>query len=363
METIRPIRESELEELLDLLCAVHNPRGRERYTGYIEGDPTWCPSQTPVVIVGGRIVSTLRIWDRRIHLGAKPVRMGGIGGVTTHPDYRERGIATRMMEHAAEYMRDDGYDLGLLFSAIPARFYRRLGWCCVPLMGFHAELRFYPNRARPALEVLPFDERRDLEETAALHERYNAGRSGTMLRPRPYWDYAPSRVRGVLPAVVVRSPAGLCGYMNWVRNGDEATVYEVTYDNSRALDTLVQCVIDECAEAGVTKIQGEIPHSHPFVDALIAATDADLRLGGDNSMMVLPCDVKSLIAMTVPDAAELARRLPVDLVCRLLFGEVSGSDLARVIRARGISLKAEEARQLDEWFPRREVIFWSPDHF
>ena len=360
MEKIRPIHESELEELLDLLCAVHNPDGRERYRGYIEGDPTWRPSHTPVVVVDNRIVSTLRIWDRRVHLGATPVRMGGIGGVTTHAGYRERGIATRLMEHAAEHMRDDGYDLGLLFSAIPARFYLRLGWCCVPLMGFHAELRLSPNRERRALEVLPFDESRDLEETVALYHRYNAGRSGTMLRPRPYWDYAPSRMRGVLPATVVRSPLGLSGYINWVRNGDDATVYEVAYDSPAALDALVRCVIDE---AGVTRVHGVIPHNHPFVDALVAATDADLRLGGDNSMMVLPCDVESLIARAVPDAAALARRLPVDLVSRLLFGESSGRDLEPILRARGVPLEAREIRQLEAWFPRREVIFWSPDHF
>ena len=88
METIRPICESELDEL--------------GYRGYIEGDPTWSPSQTPVVVVEGRIVSMLRIWDRWVHLGPTPVRMGGIGDVTTHPDYRGRGIATRLMEHAAE---------------------------------------------------------------------------------------------------------------------------------------------------------------------------------------------------------------------------------------------------------------------
>lgn len=360
MEEIRPIRESELEELLDLLCAVHNPDGRERYRGYIQGDPTWRPLHTPVVVLDNRIVSTLRIWDRQVHLGATSVRIGGIGGVTTHHDYRERGIATRLMEHAAEYMRDDGYDLGLLFSAIPARFYLRLGWHCVPLMGFHAELRRPHKPGRSTLEVLPFDESRDLEETVALYQRYNAGRSGTMLRPRPYWDYAPSRVRGVLPAIVVRSPAGICGYINWARNGDEATVYEVAYDNVPALDALVQCVIDE---AGVTRVHGVIPHNHPFVDALVAAADADLKLGGDNSMMVLPFDLESLVAAAAPEAVAAARRLPADLVCRLLFGESSGRDLETVLRTRGLSLDAQEIRQLETWFPRREVIFWAPDHF
>lgn len=363
METIRPIHESELDELLDLLCAVHNPAGRERYTGYIKGDPTWRPSQTPVVVVGGRIVSTLRIWDRRVHLGATPVRMGGIGGVTTHPDYRERGIATRLMAHAAEYMRDDGYDLGLLFSAIPARFYLRLGWCCVPLTGFRAELRGAPKPVRSALEMLPFDESRDLEETAALYQRHNAGRSGSMLRPRPYWDYAPSRVRGVLPTTVIRGPEGLCGYINWVADDNSAVVHEVAYDNGPALDALVQFVLDACAKAGVTRIGGAIPHSHPFVDALVAAAHADLEITGDNSMMVLPFDLGSLVARAAPDAAALVRGLPADLMCRLLFGEASGSDLAPIIRARGISLPAEEVRQLDECFPRREVIFWAPDHF
>ena len=363
MDTIRPIRESELDELIDLLCAVHNPEGHERYRGYMEGDPTWCPSQTPVIVVGDRIVSTLRIWDRWVHLGATPVRMGGIGGVTTHPDYRGRGIATRLMEHAAEYMRDDGYDLGLLFTMIPARFYRRLGWCCVPLMGFHAKLSRPPQPGRSALEVLPFDESRDLEETVALYQRYNAGRSGSLLRPRPYWDYAPSRVRGVLPNAVVRGSAGLSGYINWESDDDGVEVYEVAYESGPTLDALVQYLLDECAAAGVTQIHGEIPYTHPFVDALVATADADLGLTGDSSMMALPFDLGGLIAKAVPEAAELACKLPDDVMCRLLFGESSGSDIEPVLRARGISLETGEVRRLEEWFPRREVIFWEPDHF
>ena len=230
-------------------------------------------------------------------------------------------------------------------------------------MGFHAKLRRPPQPGRSALEVLPFDESRDLEETVALYQRYNAGRSGSLLRPRPYWDYAPSRVRGVLPTAVVRGPAGLSGYINWESDDDGVEVYEVAYESGPDLDALVQYLLDECAAAEVTHIEGGIPHSHPFVDALVADAEADLWLLGNSSMMALPFDLGSLIAKAVPEAAELARRLPVDLMCRLLFGESSGRDLEPVLRARGISLAAGEARQLEEWFPRREVIFWEPDHF
>lgn len=363
MDTIRPIRESELDELIELLCTAHDSEGHARYRGYMEGDPTWCPSQTPVVVVGNRIVSTLRIWDRWVHLGSTPVRMGGIGGVSTHPDYRGRGLATKLMEQTAEYLRGDGYDLGLLFTMIPARFYRRLGWCCVPLMGFQAQLhRPLPPRTS-ALEVLPFDESRDLEETVVLYQRHNAGRSGSLLRPRPYWDYAPSRVRGVLPTAVVRGPAGLGGYINWEADGNEAEVCEVAYDSGPALDALVQYLVGACAAAGVTQIHGGIPHDHPFVDALVASADADLWIAGNSSLMALPLDLSSLMAKAAPEALESVGELPDELICRLLFGALSGPDLEPLLRARGISLEAEETHWLEEWFPRREVIFWGPDHF
>ena len=363
METIRPLRESELDELIDLLCTAHNPRGHERYRGYIEGDPTWRPSHTQVVDLDGRLVSALRIWDRWVHLGSTPVRMGGIGGVTTHPDHRRLGLATRLMTHTAAHMRDDGYDLGLLFSAIPARFYRRIGWSCVSLMGFRAELRHPPAPGRSSLEAQPFDESRDLEETAALYQRHNAGRSGSLLRPRPYWDYTPSRVRGVLPTAVVRDGAQLGGYINWETDEDGAWVNEVAWDSGTALETLVGYLLEECAAAQVTRIQGEIPHGHHFVDALVQATNADLRLSGSSSMMVLPLHLDALIAKAAPESAEWVRRLPEDLICRLLFGESSGRDLEPVLRARGVPLEAGEVRQLEEWFPRREVIFWASDHF
>ena len=364
MESIRPVRESELDELIDLLCTSHNPRGHERYRGYIEGDPTWRPSHTPVIEADGRLVSTLRIWDRWIHLGATPVRMGGIGGVTTHPDHRGRGLATRLMRHTAGHLRDDGCDLGLLFSAIPARFYLRMGWSCVPLMGFRAEWQAAPEPGRSGLEARPFDESRDLDETAALYQRHNAGRSGTLLRPRPYWDYAPSRLRGVLPTAVVRDGATLGGYINWERDdGGGAWVNEVAWESAAALEALVGYLLQECAAAGLKRVEGEIPHAHPFVDALVNASGADLHLTGNASMMVLPLQLDELIARAAPEAEEWVRRLPHDLTCRLLFGESSGRDLEPILRGRGIPLGAGAIDDLEEWFPRREVVFWEPDHF
>lgn len=59
-----------------------------------------------------------------------PVRIGGVGGVMTHPDARKRGYASAAMREAQQYMRDVWTcDFALLFSEPHnAPLYVALGW-------------------------------------------------------------------------------------------------------------------------------------------------------------------------------------------------------------------------------------------
>jgi len=95
---IRGVHESELEEMVNLQCLVFRPDGHERYWGYVQGDSSYRHDQSRVVVVNGGIVATLRMWERRMRIGSCIVRMGGIGGVCTHPDYRGVGYATALMK-------------------------------------------------------------------------------------------------------------------------------------------------------------------------------------------------------------------------------------------------------------------------
>ena len=58
---IRGVRESELEEMIDLQCQVFRPDGQQRFWQYIRGDTSYRLDQTRVVLVKGRIVATLRV--------------------------------------------------------------------------------------------------------------------------------------------------------------------------------------------------------------------------------------------------------------------------------------------------------------
>ena len=82
----------------------------------------------------GEIVSVVTITERAALAGGQPVRLGGIGGVSTLPGQRKHGFARAVLESAAAFMRDSlRVDFGLLLCAPEmVDYYGRLGWQAVP---------------------------------------------------------------------------------------------------------------------------------------------------------------------------------------------------------------------------------------
>ncbi len=66
---------------------------------------------------------------RPVELVSRETRLSaaGIGLVTTHSEYRERGLASALVEGCVQQAREQGAELALLFSA-PRRLYARLGF-------------------------------------------------------------------------------------------------------------------------------------------------------------------------------------------------------------------------------------------
>jgi len=93
---------------------------------------TWAHGEWYVLIrtAEGILTSMLEILARTVTVADHPVRVGGIGGVCTHPDYRLRGHSTSALRVAASFLRDEMcVPFGLLLTddeVIP--FYARLGW-------------------------------------------------------------------------------------------------------------------------------------------------------------------------------------------------------------------------------------------
>ena len=404
---IRGIRESEITEMIDLQCQVFRPDGHERYRQYVRTDPSYRYDQSRVVVVNGQIVSTLRVWEREMRIGAVPVPMGGIGGVGTHPDHQGVGYATALMKDTISHMQTVGYDVGVLFSAIPCAFYRKLGWASVPLAGFRVTRRRNIGLEETEWRVEPFDEGRDLEACIMLYDNHNVQQSGSLVRTQSYWESGPARLREILPTVVARQRDKFGGYLNFQVDEKSVNILEVAYDRTQpeALTALVRYLLQVCEREGVEELHGDIPHRHPMVDLLVEGTAGDTFLTGNSAMMLYATNLVSLFRRLLPelqtrldavnhtfppvatcfavnnqeaglrllengtlqtfDSDEKAIRLalPGHLFWRALLGESGWSQLEPTLHQQGIAVETEIASLLSVLFPQREVIFWGPDHY
>ena len=98
-----------------------------------ERQVTWAPTEVSVMArmdPEGDIVAHAGVLVRDGLLDDVPVRIGGIGGVKSHPALRARQLGRAVMARAAELLRDDlEVDFGLLVCpAGVIGFYERLGW-------------------------------------------------------------------------------------------------------------------------------------------------------------------------------------------------------------------------------------------
>lgn len=128
---------------------------------------------------GGGIVSSVRLFRRSVWLLGAEVPMGGIGEVSTKPEYRGMGLAGELLNMALDRMRRDGMAVSLLFS-MHHDFYRRFGWEVLP----KRLSRF------PAALALPCEGRAlrkdDFPKLMAI-EAASAKTDWTVVRSEEYW--------------------------------------------------------------------------------------------------------------------------------------------------------------------------------
>jgi len=144
--TIRKIREDELPSLLSLYCHLHPGDPELAVTKDVEclWHRIFSDSQLHYLVaeVAGQIVSscTLAI-VLNLTRGARPY--GLIENVVTHPDFRRRGIGTRILQAALELAwKQDCYKVMLLTGrkdVATLRFYQQAGFEAGVKTGFVAK--------------------------------------------------------------------------------------------------------------------------------------------------------------------------------------------------------------------------------
>jgi N-acetylglutamate synthase-like GNAT family acetyltransferase len=129
IEGPRQCRESELQEtlaVLDLIFHSCKTRRMGKYYPYAYGPRNL--HNMRIMKADGRIIAHAAIYPRFVNtLDGLELKVGCIGGVATHPDYRGKGYATAILNDCIGKMEQEDYDISILWTDSPY-FYRRLGW-------------------------------------------------------------------------------------------------------------------------------------------------------------------------------------------------------------------------------------------
>jgi aminoglycoside 2'-N-acetyltransferase I len=162
LDRMADLSEAERQALRSLSVAVYPPENFKDWPGRrIE----WADAEWGVRVhdSDGRLVSYVGITVRDGQCDGRPMRIGGIGGVKTHPAARGRGLAVRAMQRADEFFRTQaGVDFALLVCEPRLlEYYGRLGWhpfngsLMVRQHGASAEFTFNTVMTRAVRSVAP----------------------------------------------------------------------------------------------------------------------------------------------------------------------------------------------------------------
>ena len=217
----RALHPEELEAWLDHVTHVFTG-GRQYFSNHWHNDPWRDPEGIRVAVDNDTIVSTVRVFIRKMFLHGEPVTVGGIGEVSTRPEYRRRGLATQLLKDSIEFMEDSGIVLSSLHGS--QRIYSMEGWEKVP--------RYYarqPFAAQKQVEwgVRPvnFDDEAEVQRIATLYDGYARKFNGPFVRDEmAYWT---KWVRTESSnAWVAERDGNVEGYVSVVRREDQLNVEE-----------------------------------------------------------------------------------------------------------------------------------------
>ena len=170
MVEFRTLRREELNQWFDHCAQVftqgeYTDRMRLYFMRHWYNDSRRRLSGIQVAVVDGEIASTIRVFLRNVYLQGRITAMGGIGEVSTKPQFRRQGLSSKLLEMSIAYMES------------------RAWWCRVgnrgsqslrPLwLGVHSVLSSRSpgdSGSRPRLSSFDWDDDWELNQVATVYD-------------------------------------------------------------------------------------------------------------------------------------------------------------------------------------------------
>lgn len=166
----------------------------EDWLKYGEDDDGFKLENALVAEDNGRIIGHIQLMHRKLRIGKSILDCGGIANVSTHPDYRRRGIATKLLSMAIEICRKNEWPISSLFTGYGGegyRVYRAMGYADTTFMYEYIGTR---ERIERTLKILPNEtveieeiNMDNLEYAMKIYEECSMRINGSCWRSMNYW--------------------------------------------------------------------------------------------------------------------------------------------------------------------------------
>jgi len=142
--------------------------------------------------VEGTLVSHIQVVEKRLRTAAGILKTAGIANVSTHPSWRGKGYATKLLAKVIEDYKAKGFPLTALFTGYasdPQRIYRRLGYVDVCTDRTWAAPIDDAKRVAQRVRWLEIREAKeeDLDQLINVYEAAGESYTGWPRRPRSEW--------------------------------------------------------------------------------------------------------------------------------------------------------------------------------
>jgi predicted acetyltransferase len=345
----------------------------------------------------GDVRATATILPLEVFVDGKVAPMGGIAAVATHPAYRRRGYAGKLMRAVLQTMRERGMNLSMLWPFAHA-FYRAYGW---ELAGEAVAYTLKPTDLPTSSEQKHTRAYREedlqrmmelLEEEASRH-LLCVRRSGEQWRSERFWkrDWG-----GQQEAVVYEREGRLEGYIlyrmsDWREDRDPKrtlAVQELVWSTLGAREALISFLAAQ--DPMVFEIKHHTPRGellHPYLRSSYVKAEIEpefmLRLVDvEGALESLDRTAHEPLVLEVSDdviednagsytvgdgevvrGVEAAERVVLDVrqLAQLYAGYLPARQLARHVLVEPGSPGALEI--LEALFPLDDPWVYPPDHF
>ena len=227
----------------------------------------------------GRIAAVVGVFPVTWHLGRAVLRVAGVGGVSCASPYRGQGLMSRLLAHAREHIRREGYHLSYLGGQ--RQRYAHFGWEKAGM-----EMRFavseanvrhhFANRPSQGIHLEPLDpaDKGTILELKALHD---AQVSWCQHSAEDFELYLRSWI--TTPKVARDAQGRIVGYALIGRGGK--AVAELVARNEEMICEVIRCLMEDRAASDPLGIVVDVLDS-PAARAIGAfANDTAIHLGGN----------------------------------------------------------------------------------